>query len=671
MDNVTPQELTAALPLVQARLDPAWRARLAAGDFAANLLAHFRTRTTPRLLFSPDRLPTIAALCRQHDPDELAWEMRIADEAVAGRLYAASNAYCERFVAVDRDAFDFSAYEHPDPQSIHGLNRNRWCSALARAYWQARDPKYFDTLMREWDFYASKVPMDPATLFPRLHAMGKEGRLLPPYHELDNFIRLTNWWSAFWLALHAAEMTPPRCVVLLARCLRLFDLVAARGIHIHRHNFTAMQMEALYLWAAALPEVLGMDVWRAHARCTAEAGLNQAVFEDGVQWEKSAGYHAGCIRWYGVPFLFGQVQGEPWAPEYGERLRRMGEFLDAIVTPDGNVALLADSDRNRTWAGPLALLHCLFPDLKFRRPVAPNFFTLWVTDGREWDPAETVGERPRAQVFPAGGVAVAHNAARPADAMVILDNGPTNAGHSHPANLCVHYEALGRPVLVDPGRAVYRADDARAWATRALSHNTTYIEDTPVPAAGPMRGPGEFLRLQPGDPRLGEITVTDRSGAYQLLSDFSAHAAERAAWLRRFVSFPQDACANWLAVVDCASGGQAHTWTTSWLLPASQPARAVRGGYRVELDSGLHVQLACAASEPMTLRDDAMYWFASYDQRSPARWLRFSARSTRTQRCFLFCVSAAPVVVMPQVVFDGSVFTWRIGTKEHRIEDSR
>ncbi|MFW6058779.1 MAG: hypothetical protein ACODAQ_01270, partial [Phycisphaeraceae bacterium] len=127
-------ELDAALDLLKDRLHRPLVAELEAGDFADNLLAHFRQRRTPVLPFTAERLPEIARLAQERDPEEHAWVKRIADEAIAGRLYGASNPYADHFIEVPDD-FDFSAIDGPDPQTIHGLNRHRWFAALARHYW--------------------------------------------------------------------------------------------------------------------------------------------------------------------------------------------------------------------------------------------------------------------------------------------------------------------------------------------------------------------------------------------------------------------------------------------------------------------------------------------------------------------------------------------------------
>ncbi len=202
-------ELEAAVELLKDRLSRRLVQELEAGDFAEDLLAYLRQRKTPCLLFTPGNAPHIMQRCRELDPEEYAWEKRIADEAVQGRSYAASNPYCDRFVELDKETFDFTEFEHWDKEALHGLNRHRWYASLARHYWEAQDRTYFDALMREWDFFAEKVPAPDEAMLANIHSMGSGG-MRPPYAELDTYIRLTNWWWAFWLSLYAEPMTAER-----------------------------------------------------------------------------------------------------------------------------------------------------------------------------------------------------------------------------------------------------------------------------------------------------------------------------------------------------------------------------------------------------------------------------------------------------------------------------
>jgi hypothetical protein len=655
MNGPLREEAGKAVAFLRRRLDPEITAQFGGGEFAERLLACLRARPKPELLFSLDRCAHIAERAEALDPEESAWEGRIADEAVAGRLYAASNPHAESFLAVDRAAFDFRSVKHFDPEAIHGLNRCRWLACLARRYWRARDRRYFDALMREWDFYVAKVPFRDDLVAHGVQRVEDAELRNPTYHDLNAYIRLMNWYWAYWLALGAAEMTPERNALLLARCLRLFDAVAARPFRFVEHNKFTMQMEPLYLWASALPEFTGMPLWKESARRWLETSLFSAVWEDGVQWEKSADYHIGCIRWYGTSYLAGRRWGEAWSEKYGVTLARMAEYLDAIVTPDGHTSLISDSDRTKGWRGGLALARAVFPEMKFRRPVAPTLNSLWFSDGAEWDPADSVGDKARIAVFPRGGVGIARASRGAQAAMTILDNGPTRAGHAHKANLTVHFEALGGPVVVDPGRWIYDGRDPdRVWVVMPWSHNTIIPEETPITALCASGMNPVPVIAHPGDPRVGAPVGVEEGDMLILRSWLSGFLCEPQARVRRTVAVCARADAPWLLVADRIESPAEHRWTNSWLLPAARPVEARQGGWTAELGNGVSVGIAARACEPLDLRDEERFWCPNYAEKSPARWLRFSGRCATGLRLFAFLPSRGGQAEPPTLRVEGN-----------------
>ncbi len=664
MDAGLEQEYAAAVELLRDRLDRHLIALFDQGDFAESLLRYLQRRRLPILPFDFDNLATIADLAAQLDPSETAWEREIADEAVAGRLYGASNPYCRRFLELDRDSFDFTSHPYPDPETIHGLGRMRWLACLGRTYWKDQDPRYFDALMREWDYFVSRVPFPGEEFLATMHAIGSRG-MGPPFGELDIFIRLTNWYWAYWLAVPAAEMTPIRNAVLLARCLRLFDLVAARGIAIQEHNFTSMQMEGLYLWASALPEVQGMTVWKHAARNIMESSLARAVWQDGVQWEKSASYHAGCIRWYGASFLLGNRQGEPWATAYGERLLRMGNFLDAVITPDQKLTLISDTDRVDSWQPALGMLKAIFPDCRFMHAVKPSCFSLWASNGCVWNSVDTL-PTPRISHFPLGGIAVARSSISTTASQLILDNGPTSAGHAHKANLTIHWDALGLPAIVDPGRWIYDSSVERAWVVNGESHNTILPLERLIEPHERIKESAIPPVVQPEDPRVGAIEAVDSEDAITFRSSLTGFRIETGARVTREVVV--GTCETeepWLIVLDHFQGTEPHLWTNSWLLPGGEPAASMGGGWRLTLDSGLHLAIAVLGSDHPQARDDAMFWCPNYGEREPARWLRFSSECTSGWRLFAFHAGKeAPSMPLLEHSREQECLVVRFGTRQ-------
>ena len=228
-------------------------------------------------------------------------------------------------------------------------------------------------------------------------------------------------------------------------------------------------------------------------------------------------------------------------------------------------------DLTDRWRHAQAFTHGLFPDLKFRRPVGPTHFSLWACDGHTWNPNTVVKAKPTLVAFPEGGAAVAHSSYGPGASYVLLDNGPNRAFHAHKDNLTLHYEAFGKPVIVDPGRAGYRGDADRSQAMACESHNTVCMEDTPLIAGAVVASRALQIIPSPGDPRVSTIATAAVEGCFRLVTHFGGYAADRHASVKRMVLMGRDEASPWLAAIDEIDGPSEHTWTTSWLVPARQP----------------------------------------------------------------------------------------------------
>lgn len=636
-------ELKSALVFLRERLSPSFVAALGGASFCQNLLDHLRTRREPALPFTPAHLPEICHMARELDPDEFAWERRIADEAVAGRLYAASNPYCDRFLPMDPERFDFSEFDHFDPQSIHGLNRMRWLPALAQHYWDRRDTSRFDALMRQWDFFAERVDLADTSWLDGVHRIGTRFSQ-PPHSELDTYIRLTNWWWAYWLALFAEPMTAERNAVLLARCLRQFDAVAARGIMLQEHNFTSMEMEAVYLWAATLPEASGMSLWKHNARTNLQSSLGRAVLPDGGQWEMSISYQVGCVRWYGMPALLAARQGETWPEAYTDRIVAMAEMVDRMVLPDATLPAVGDSDRTAGWRSALAIVRALRPGVRFVHRAEPTYVSLWRTDGATPDAAEPVEAEP-VRVFPDTGIAVLHAGEGQRAAMVIMKNSMRRPSHAHEDNLTVLFEAFGRPVVVDPGRWIYDRSPDRMWVTSAVAHNTAWIADRPPEAAdfddaacqGRFHERWFHLAERTGGALVGVTTGDSDTEMRHAATRFRGFVGDRSAEVARDVWLASDAARPWLVVVDRFTSSREHRWANSWLVPCDGAMAATEQGAAGQLADGLGLQILVATDgRELALEQESKFWCRNYAEKEPATWLRFVGPVTCGVRAFAF-----------------------------------
>jgi hypothetical protein len=623
---------------VQHRLLPSSPlAKLKPQPFAKALLAHLRSPTRAPRLYTPASLKKTARLARTLDPDQHAWEKATADHALTRRVHAATDPYGENLIQLHK-SFDFFSTDYPDPQHAHGLNRCRWFASLARIYWETQNPAYLQSLLWHWDLYSSRVPDPTPDQGDTLFATGPGETQEPPFHQLNTFIRLTMWWHAFWPSIHAPQMDAKHAVVLLARSLRLFDLVLAHGVRKQEHNFTSMQMQGLYYWATSLPEFSNMRAIQNLSRNTLEFSLARAVFPDGAHWEQSISYHIGCVTWYGGPALLGKLTNHTWSSAYLDRLQKMGALVDALIEPDGLVFSTSDSDRKTSWQIALGALAQLFPDQPYQHTASAGFDTTWLTGARLKKSPPPIPQTSGFKYFPNANLAVAKDISPPATSMLLFDNGSSDANHAHLDNLSICWSPLGTQALADPGRWIYVADDPdRIWVKSMQAHNTIWIDPTnePLDAAGQRVA----ARMPPNDPRLSPIKTSHAQGLVTFESTFAGYIADRLAQATRQVIFPtadQPENARWLLVIDRFSAPTAHRWVTSWLTPGAELVNLTDSGFSASLKAGLSINCQMASDHPISIESEPKFWTPNYAQKLPAQWTKCAATAVSGLRAFLF-----------------------------------
>jgi hypothetical protein len=193
--------------------------------------------------------------------------------------------------------------------------------------------------------------------------------------------------------------------------------------------------------------------------------MERQVRSDGSHFEQSSYYHLYALDMF---LLHSRVARE--VPDwYREKLARMAEFLDALVSSGGILPFLGDEDGGR-----------LFHPYGERRKFALD--TLRACGLR-------ASEAPScSRWFPDAGLAVM----RSEIAHIIVDAGPFgsgSAGHSHGDTLSIVAFCNGEELLIDPGTFTYVSDPAARDRYRgAAAHNTIAIRGVEQAAPqGPFR----------------------------------------------------------------------------------------------------------------------------------------------------------------------------------------
>jgi hypothetical protein len=293
--------------------------------------------------------------------------------------------------------------------------------------------------------------------------------------------RLQNWlyaWQRFAADPDFAGLRPGLEDLLVSR-------ITADAAYLAEHltaerNHRTLEIYALLLVALAFDDSDGarsaLDLLAANAATD--------IWADGVQRECSTDYHLIVLRSLLGGIANARRFGLDMPPALLHAAERACDFALHVQRPDGLTPALSDGDQG-DFRTVLALGAELLdrPDLR------------WVATGGTagTPPARTAGN------FPVGGYYTQRSGWGTArryeqERWLVLDAGPLgDGGHGHYDQLSVEAAAAGRPLVVDPGRYTYDADDPagwRHWFKGTAAHNTVCVDgldQTPYRPGKPAR----------------------------------------------------------------------------------------------------------------------------------------------------------------------------------------
>jgi hypothetical protein len=289
------------------------------------------------------------------------------------------------------------------------------------------------------------------------------------------------------------------------------------------HNMHIMQNLGLLTIATNLPDLKTAGAWRAQAIRELERSARTQITDGGGQVEGCPHYHNVCLHYLSRAQLILKDRGERFSDEYADLVRRGLEYSVYAFRPSGTGVPWGDSDadlRAVTAAFHAGLAFGRWEPLQrltalagreaardeclksvWRIPNLPIFL-------QEFERSSTPPPAPLPTVRwhrTLGQVTMRTDWTRDALSLFFACHTPTSeSGHAHIDPLGFDFTALGRPLVVDPGRYCYRQDDDRRTFKTAAYHNTLMIDRTdpyPYLASGRSGRPkeGDIVWVQEGD----------------------------------------------------------------------------------------------------------------------------------------------------------------------------
>lgn len=395
---------------------------------------------------------------------------------------------------------------------------------LAFAFRETGGGKYlraWERLVRSWTRQV-RIDFDPADVTGR---------------------RILNWiyaWDAFASSPRFAEFAE-------GFDEEIFASLAEQVSHLRHHltperNHRTLELYALFIAALSLPELdaggslLDFAVTELHRNLLAD------IRPDGVHRENSTHYHMLVLR----SFLGARENARRFGVEFPEgfdaHLERACEFAMHCHRPDGLIPALSDSDT----ASYTDLLE-LASEILSR----PDFLYV-ATKG-----ARGVSPKQKNASFPDGGYFIQRSdwgddgtPFRDARFLVFDCGALGDGGHGHYDLLNVEIAAMGRPLILDPGRYTY-SEHGENWRRRfkgTAAHNTVCVDrldQTPYRCGKPK---GQTAR--------GQLIERLRAPGFDVLCGEASSPAYEASHTRRIFFIAGE---YWL-VVDNLHGDRPHQY---------------------------------------------------------------------------------------------------------------
>jgi hypothetical protein len=457
----------------------------------AELLEHFRTRTTPRFF---------AGFGETGDESG-----RAGSEAGSGELTGeARGVAAHRWPLLGYGVLEFGGEidwlrepvsgarwgleYHCDVALVRGdgsdvrvlweLNRLGQLLTLGRAYVATRDESLAGEFFAQAESWRAQNPV----------GFGPNWSC-----AMEAALRATNLLAAFELFRRSRAMDEGR----LGGLLSLFD---AHGRHVRRNleysyiatgNHYLSDVAGLLWLGLCLPELEAARTWRGFALRELLRELDAQVLPDGADCEASTGYHRFVTELFLYSFILCRANDVEIEERHWSRVRSMLEYLRAYLRPDGRAPLVGDTDSGQVLplvrrdaddhAHLLAVGAAVFrePRFKLYDEAPPEVRWLLGAEGvRAYEELETTGPHAApSRVFEHAGACVL----RAGDLYLMLN--ASGAGlkgrgaHGHNDALGIEVSACGVSFLADPGTYVYTSDlRARGLFRSTAYHSTVEID---------------------------------------------------------------------------------------------------------------------------------------------------------------------------------------------------
>lgn len=264
------------------------------------------------------------------------------------------------------------------------------------------------------------------------------------------------------------------------------------------HNHYLMENLGLLTIACMFPELKKADKWKEQAIIELQRCAEAQITSEGGQIEGCPSYHNGCVKWFVTSLLIAKDYGFEFPKEYSNKVKRSLNYSIYSFRPSGTGVPWGDSSTNKGAIGSAINGFLAFESLewlKFICNIASKEDVKKICNDRFWvipdikyllnaiDNIENIEcniELPRMCWHKElKQVTMRTDWTREALSVFFACRTPIQNNHAHIDPMGFDFTALGKPLVVDPGKFTYREDENRRNFKSAQWHNTLTIDLKP------------------------------------------------------------------------------------------------------------------------------------------------------------------------------------------------
>jgi len=374
-----------------------------------------------------------------------------------------------------------------DVKHVWEVNRHQYFINLGKAYWLTGNEKYaeeFLKLIKSWIYFNPyKVGVNWAS-------------------TLELAYRSISWIWTYYFCLdskHLDEQTN----------LEILKSLYQHGKYMEKHlsfyhspyNHLIGEATALFLIGAVFPEFKATKKWKEKGWKALGSEIENQFYSDGGSVEQATFYHHATLGFYLLAALLKKINGEKVSPKIWETIEKATEFSMYMISPDGKVPMIGDTDDARPiridnpphwdFRAFLSIGAVLFNrgDMKKLSGVcAEDSLWLFGTEGfKRYQALEETAPLETSKAFHSSGYYIMRSNWEKNANYLCFDCGEQAAGlhkdatlsaaHGHADFLAFEVCGFGKPILIDPGFYTYNGE--QEWVDyfrQTRAHNTIVVD---------------------------------------------------------------------------------------------------------------------------------------------------------------------------------------------------